>query len=218
MRMLLDGLDSPTRTKHSAPKENHADNDLSVLLDGAENWDWTDMEADFMTPKKKTVSPNKAFFHPQSNGRQRSPHKRHRSPVKPPVTPRRTCSTPSGAVSKHDLNLSMSDLLDGAETWDWQDMESDFLSPRKRDKPKVWCTMLHSPLFLTQISVWHRSRGSLYQGSFRSLYRGSSGRRHAAWFKGQILSSFATVFSTLRAGLVGENSTAWTPTFSHTPG
>lgn len=30
-----------------------------MLLDGAENWDWTDMEADFMTPKKKSASPKK---------------------------------------------------------------------------------------------------------------------------------------------------------------
>jgi DNA replication ATP-dependent helicase Dna2 len=146
VQRLLDGLDSSTRTKH----ENHADNDLSILLDGAENWDWTDMEADFLTPKKKTVSPNKA----RTIHRQRSPHKRHRSPAKPPVTPRRTCSVPSSAVSKHDLNLSLSDLLDGAETWDWQDMESDFLSPpRKRDKLKVRCTMSRSPLFLIRISV-----------------------------------------------------------------
>ena len=55
MRLLLDGLDSPTRTKHSAPKGNHAD--LSILLDGAlaGSGDWTDMETDFMTPIKESV-------------------------------------------------------------------------------------------------------------------------------------------------------------------
>ncbi|KAG6382086.1 Dna2-domain-containing protein [Boletus reticuloceps] len=106
-------------TKHKS-KENHAD-DLSLLLDGAENWDWADMEADFLTPKKKSASPTK-----------RSPIKRQRSPVKP-VTPRRACSMPSGNAP----NLSLSALLEGAETWDWQDMESDFLSPaRKRGKLK----------------------------------------------------------------------------------
>lgn len=59
MQRLLDGLDSTTQS----PKKR-ASNDLATLLDGAENWDWTDMEADFMTPKKKTASPNKVtlFF------------------------------------------------------------------------------------------------------------------------------------------------------------
>ncbi|KAF8554816.1 Dna2-domain-containing protein [Imleria badia] len=42
---------------------------------------------------------------------------------------------PSGAVAKHDVNLSLSALLEGAESWDWQDMESDFLTP-KRNKLK----------------------------------------------------------------------------------
>ncbi|KAF8422799.1 DNA replication factor Dna2-domain-containing protein [Boletus edulis BED1] len=46
---------SPTKRKS---KGNHAD-DLSLLLDGAENWDWADMEADFLTPKKKSASPTK---------------------------------------------------------------------------------------------------------------------------------------------------------------
>lgn len=68
MQMLLDGLDTsttprtPTRTRHSPRKHKSADaskDDLSILLDGAENWDWADMEADFMTPKKKTASPKK---------------------------------------------------------------------------------------------------------------------------------------------------------------
>lgn len=68
MQILLDGLDpaitvrTPTRTKCSPRKHKLADvskDDLSILLDGAENWDWADMEADFMTPKKKTASPRK---------------------------------------------------------------------------------------------------------------------------------------------------------------
>lgn len=135
MQTLLDGLDS----KHS-DKKNNADNHLAILMDGAENWDWTDMEADFLTPKKKFTSPSKVCplfcIHAPSHCGQRSPRKRQRSPVKSPVTPRRACSMPSGSVQKHDLNLSA--LLEGAETWNWQDMESDFLSPvRKRDTLKV---------------------------------------------------------------------------------
>lgn len=142
MQMLLDGLDHSKQSpgKHPEPpsKKNHADDDLSMLLDGAENWDWADMEADFMTPKKKTASPNKVnhlfSIQVQPDTKQRPPHKRQQSPV----TPRRTCSMPSSTAQKQDANLSISALLEGAETWDWGDMENDFLTPpRKRDKLKV---------------------------------------------------------------------------------
>jgi len=56
MRML-DSLDPSARIKQSSTADvgRASNNDLSTLLDGAENWDWTDMEADFMTPKKKKV-------------------------------------------------------------------------------------------------------------------------------------------------------------------
>ena len=69
MQRLLDDLDTTHKTKQSPrkpkpalqddSKENHVDNDLVMLLDGAENWDWAEMEADFMTPKKKTPSSKK---------------------------------------------------------------------------------------------------------------------------------------------------------------
>lgn len=69
-QMLLDGLDT-SRTPPSPGKHKPASNvdDLSVLLDGAENWDWGDMEADFLTPRKKTASPKKVshlFYDPRS--------------------------------------------------------------------------------------------------------------------------------------------------------
>lgn len=55
MQTLLDGLDTSTTPTSYKSKEINAV-DLSILLDGAENWDWADMEADFMTPKKKSAS------------------------------------------------------------------------------------------------------------------------------------------------------------------
>lgn len=58
MQTLLDGLD-PSTTKESPKKRVSKENyDLATLLEGAESWDcqWTDMEADFMTPKKKITS------------------------------------------------------------------------------------------------------------------------------------------------------------------
>jgi DNA replication ATP-dependent helicase Dna2 len=45
-----------TPAKHAAGRPgSHSNNlDMSMLLDGAENWDWNDMELDFLTPKKPT--------------------------------------------------------------------------------------------------------------------------------------------------------------------
>ncbi|KAI5995328.1 Dna2-domain-containing protein [Pisolithus orientalis] len=49
---------SPTNARRHANTENVdsskgiLDADMLMLLDGAETWDWTDMEADFITPKK----------------------------------------------------------------------------------------------------------------------------------------------------------------------
>lgn len=89
MKNLLSGLDSapqterplklkrtascssiapPTPSKHAGSRPgSHSNNlDISMLLDGAENWDWNDMELDFLTPKKPNCveTPMKvSFFH-----------------------------------------------------------------------------------------------------------------------------------------------------------
>lgn len=41
----------------ASTKENNQQEDIAALLEGAENWDWDDMYADFLTPKK--TSPRK---------------------------------------------------------------------------------------------------------------------------------------------------------------
>lgn len=112
---------------------------------------------------------------------------------------------PSGPLSKQDANLSVSALLDGAESWDWEDMENEFLTPgRKRNK--VRCATSCFPLILISVSVYRLSRESLYQGPFRSLCCGRCGNEHAAWLQGQAFPLlFFGMFSTLRTGLVGEN-------------
>jgi len=46
----MEGRSASCVERPSSSKEN--DGDLAMLLDGAESWDWADMEADFMTPKK----------------------------------------------------------------------------------------------------------------------------------------------------------------------
>jgi DNA replication ATP-dependent helicase Dna2 len=51
---------TPKSTRETQPKPTSAcknpaqeGDDFSALLDGAEDWNWEDMECDFLTPKKK---------------------------------------------------------------------------------------------------------------------------------------------------------------------
>ncbi|KAG1804110.1 Dna2-domain-containing protein [Suillus subaureus] len=70
-----------------------------------------------------------------------------RQPEGPPKLKRTaSCSsiapqTPSkhagGRPSSHKNNLDVSMLLDGAENWDWNDMEIDFLTPKKSNSPQT---------------------------------------------------------------------------------
>lgn len=55
---------TPSRNASSSSATRNDDLEISMLLDGAENWDWNDMEADFLTPKKPNVvhSPLKVSF------------------------------------------------------------------------------------------------------------------------------------------------------------
>lgn len=88
MKNLLSGLDSTcqperlpnlkrtascssiapqTPSKHTASRPGSHNNniDISMLLDGAEHWDWNDMEVDFLTPKKSNSgkTPMKVRFY-----------------------------------------------------------------------------------------------------------------------------------------------------------
>lgn len=59
------------------------------------------------------------------------------SPVKPktnaarilPITPKRESSL---AMSVEDVDMTA--LMEGAENWDWDDMEADFLTPKKKQR------------------------------------------------------------------------------------
>lgn len=60
-------VESPAKMRKASCVERSAslkenDGDLAMLLDGAETWDWTDMEADFVTPKK-SPGKNKVCVH-----------------------------------------------------------------------------------------------------------------------------------------------------------
>jgi len=46
---------TPSRAAGTRPATHSNDLDISMLLDGAENWDWSEMEADFLTPKKSNA-------------------------------------------------------------------------------------------------------------------------------------------------------------------
>lgn len=45
---------SPLATRSPLQNKDAQKDGLSLLLAGAEDWDWDDMNADFMTPKKAT--------------------------------------------------------------------------------------------------------------------------------------------------------------------
>lgn len=76
-----------------------------------------------------------------ANETQRSPLKQMRSPVKASLSARKACSLNPHPARKFD-HLDAAGLLDGAENWDWSDMESDFLTPKKRCKDIEVCLCL----------------------------------------------------------------------------
>ena len=65
----------------------------------------------------------------------RAPSRRRVSPVKPKSRPVLSGKPP--VVITADVDVDMAALVDGAENWDWDDMESDFLTPKKNRTTKV---------------------------------------------------------------------------------
>lgn len=53
---------SPLTHRSPLPKDAADTENLALLLEGAEDWDWADMEADFMTPKKATPRKQKVCY------------------------------------------------------------------------------------------------------------------------------------------------------------
>ncbi|KAG2136828.1 Dna2-domain-containing protein [Suillus cothurnatus] len=159
MKNLLSGLDSarqPERppklqrtascssiaarapSKHAGSHSgSHSNNlDISMLLDGAENWDWNDMEVDFLTPKKSNCgkTPMKVSFY--SNvlivlTRQKKTPGRLLLSVKRSPVARRSASLSATSLPVNGTALDVNALLEGAENWDWADMEDDFMTPKK---------------------------------------------------------------------------------------
>ncbi|KAG1738190.1 AAA domain-containing protein [Suillus lakei] len=102
MKNLLSGLDSARQPE--------------------QHWDWNDMEVDFLTPTKsnsgKTPIKKKTPSH--------WPLLVKRSPVA-----RRSASLSATAPPVNETALDVKALLEGAENWDWADMEDDFMTPKK---------------------------------------------------------------------------------------
>ena len=58
------------------------------------------------------------------------------SPKKPPpTTPPRV--KPAPPLFSAGDNVDLTALLEGAEDWDWEDMNSDFLSPKKSPRKMI---------------------------------------------------------------------------------
>ncbi|KAG2362435.1 hypothetical protein BDR07DRAFT_1030989 [Suillus spraguei] len=112
-----------TPSKHAGNRPGSYSNsiDISMLLDGAENWDWNDMEVDFLTPKKS---------HCGKTPMKKTPGRRPLSVKRSPVA-RRTASLSATIPLVNETALDVKALLEGAENWDWKDMEDDFITPKK---------------------------------------------------------------------------------------
>lgn len=159
MKNLLSGLDSArqperppklkrtascssiapqTPSKHAGGRPgSHSNNlDISMLLDGAEHWDWNDLEVDFLTPKKSNCgkTPMKVSFYSNVlialTRCKKTPVHLPLSVKRSPVA-RRSASLSATAPPINETTLDMKALLEGAENWDWADMEDDFLTPKK---------------------------------------------------------------------------------------
>lgn len=67
----------PTPNAKTEPGSSYVtgdDVDMAALMDGAEDWNWDDMESDFLTPKKdKAKNINSALSKPVRSGYQREP-------------------------------------------------------------------------------------------------------------------------------------------------
>ena len=67
-------------------------------------------------------SPDPSPVKPAPSRHRTTPNKPKSRPVPPSITPE---------------DVDMAALVDGAENWDWDDMESDFLTPKKKQNCKV---------------------------------------------------------------------------------
>ena len=65
------------------------------------------------------------------------------------------CKANQCETTKSVRDVDMDALLEGAEAWDWDDMEEDFLSPSKRRKAKVRINLrkLHNCCLLSYRSM-----------------------------------------------------------------
>ncbi|KAJ7212100.1 DNA replication factor Dna2-domain-containing protein, partial [Mycena pura] len=118
--------------------EEEADFMKELLLDMDQSF-WNAVPTPDTTPAKPTVAPS-APSDPYLVTPTKPPHK-----IKTVQHPK--------SISVEDIDMTT--LLDGAECWDWSDMNSDFMSPVKK-KPVSFCYLgvhAYSPLAYTRCTV-----------------------------------------------------------------
>ncbi|KAH7909650.1 Dna2-domain-containing protein [Hygrophoropsis aurantiaca] len=105
------------------PPDMDEDNFMKNLLSGLDSSAQLESSKSEL-PSCRTISPVK-----------RPPFKRRLSPTKKSPMPKRSVSLTVDASSLQSKSLDLAELLEGAEDWDWNDMEMDFLSPKKHRSP-----------------------------------------------------------------------------------
>jgi hypothetical protein len=113
-----------SKAVNGVPTTAHRDsNDTTALLEGAEDWDWSDM----LSPVKASSST------PQKSRTVAQAQERHGSKADKDTLP--TIQLTSAATSRDGADIAM--LLDGAEDWDWGDMLTPTKGTPSPKKPKL---------------------------------------------------------------------------------
>jgi DNA replication ATP-dependent helicase Dna2 len=110
-------------TSHNAKDE---DSFMADLLEGLDDSFWNAVP----TPDPSPIKPAPSR-HPITSQPKKPLSKLKFSPK--PLTSRAALPSPSKVFSAGDVDISA--LLEGAEDWDWDDMNSDLLTPKK-DSPR----------------------------------------------------------------------------------
>jgi DNA replication ATP-dependent helicase Dna2 len=126
--MVQKNVENPLRMPPTAAQEADFMNDLLAGLDQDDSF-WNAVPTPDTTPVKPSPS-----FAKQSRSR-------------PPITPNK----PQNSIAKQKPvtpgDVDMAALLEGAEDWDWSDMNSDFISPVKKTTT-IPVIQVRPPLFL----------------------------------------------------------------------
>lgn len=124
VRYSTETPNSKARTRGASTTAHLDNNDMTTLLDGAEDWDWSDM----LSPAKAASGGT-----PQrSSTAAQAPERRGPKADKDTLP---TIQVASATMSREGVDITM--LLEGAEDWDWSDMLTPKKGTASPKKPKL---------------------------------------------------------------------------------